>query len=83
MAGGPKPPGALSASDAWSATRRLVLRLQTSIAQAGRALIAPAGSGDTGSREGLSRMTGNCHVRFLGEPGRVTALGLPGLSANI
>ena len=78
MAGGPKPPGALSASDPWLTTRRLVLRLQTSIAKAGRAVIAPAGSRIRGSWKGLSRMTGNCHVRFLGEPGRATAPGLPG-----
>ena len=78
MAGGPKPPGALSASDPWLAKCRLVPQLQMCIAKAGRAVIAPAGSRIRGSWKGLSRMTGNCHVRFLGEPGRVTALGLPG-----
>ena len=78
MTEGPKPSGALSTSDEWTSTHRLGLRLQLSIAKAGRAVIAPAGSRKKGSWEGLSRMTGNCHVRFLGEPGRVTALGLPG-----
>ncbi len=32
---------------------------------------------EIGQKEGLSRMTGNCHVRFLGELGAVMPLAYP------
>ena len=69
--------GALST---WCALRlRKEARWQpASIAKVEIAESVSTGSPQNGLSRGSSRMTGNCHVRFLGGPGPERARGLPG-----
>jgi hypothetical protein len=62
---GASPPEELWNAIDWRTTGRRVLRLQTRIAKATREVELPGPY--SGPLQGLSRMRGNSHVRFLGE----------------
>ena len=61
--------GKASARDqiGWPKSERLVRRLQARIVKVTRAIPALTGPAHAGLCNGLSRMMGNHHVRFLGE----------------
>ena len=80
-----KPPAGENADDGCPQGTWCALRFrkeagwpQARIAKAEGRTTPSAGSCDSGSTKGLSRMKGNFHVRFLGEPGPARAPGLPG-----